>query len=220
MKKYKVSELVLDFDVYPRGQVDSQHASYIAAAIEAGVEMPPAIIEKKTKRIVDGAHRHRAIRSVHGDDAMMECVERSYKTEADLLLDAIRLNANHGRILTQFDRTRCITLAAKLSIDDSLLADAMSVNVDKLAELRTDRTARDAGLVIPLKRTIRHMAGQSLNKRQVQANSRLSGMNQAFYVNQLIELIESGLLNTNDPKLMERLELLRTLIDTLAVHAA
>jgi hypothetical protein len=219
MKKYKVSELVLDFDVYPRGQVDSQHAGYIAAAIEAGVELPPGIICKKTKRIVDGAHRHRALRHVYGDDATMECIERTYKTEAALLLDAIRLNAHHGRCLTQFDRTRCITLAQKLEIDDTLLADAMSVKVDKLAELRTDRTAQDATLTIPIKRTIQHMAGQKLTKRQVEANGRLSGMNQAFYVNQLIELIESDMLNTADAKLMARIERLQELLSGLIVAA-
>ena len=36
MKKYAISELVFDFDLYPRGSVDSHHVGEIAAAIEAG----------------------------------------------------------------------------------------------------------------------------------------------------------------------------------------
>lgn len=221
MKKHKVSELVEDFDVYPRGHVDSQHVGYIVAALEAGAGMPPIVIDKKTKRIVDGFHRKRATQRHAGDDAQIECVERTFKSEADLLLEAIRLNANHGRTLSQFDRARCITLADKLEIDSELLASAMTMTVDAVEELRVDRlaTEKDSKLTVPIKRTIRHMAGKSLNKRQMEANGRLSGMNQQFYVNQVIELIEAGLLDTENEPLMKALDKLRSLLESQLVAA-
>lgn len=221
MKKYKASELVEDFDVYPRGHVDSQHVGYMLASLVAGAKLPPIVIDKKTKRIVDGVHRVRAIRRHLGDDAQIDCIEKTFASEAELLLEAIRLNANHGRTLSQFDRARCITLADKLAIDTESLASAMTMTVDAVAELRVDRlaTERDSKLTVPIKRTIRHMAGKSLSKRQMEANGRLSGMNQQFYVNQVIELIEAGLLDTSDKNLMTAIEKLRGLLESQLVAA-
>jgi Trp operon repressor len=37
-------------------------------------------------------------------------------------------------------------------------------------------------------------------------------MNQAFYANQLVELIESNMLDTEDEMLMERLQILHDLL--------
>jgi hypothetical protein len=94
------------------------------------------------------------------------------------------------------------------------MAGALNMPVDKLAGLRVSRTATTAGgLSIPLKRTIAHMAGRRLTKAQSQANDGLSGMNQSFYANQLISLIENGLLDKADEKLFERLTRLRELLD-------
>src|SRR5688572_13414948 len=60
METIKASELVEDFDLYPRGDVDGTHVLSLVQALEAGVELPPIIACKKTKRIVDGFHRRRA----------------------------------------------------------------------------------------------------------------------------------------------------------------
>jgi hypothetical protein len=53
------------------------------------------------------------------------------------------------------------------------------------------------------------MQGMELSKEQTEAIKTLGGNNQTFYVNQLLTLIESGLLDTGNPGLMERLALLR-----------
>jgi len=65
---------------------------------------------------------------------------------------------------------------------------------------------------IQLKRTIKHMAGQTLTKGQALANRQLSGLGQSFYVNQIILLIENNLLNPEDDYLMDRLQELYKLL--------
>jgi hypothetical protein len=219
MKKVKVGELVVDFSIYPRSDVDSQHITYMAEALDAGVHFPPIVIEKGSNRIVDGVHRTRMFKSRCGDDYEVEVIEKTYKNEPALLLDAIRLNAGHGRTLTMHDRTHCILLAAKMEVPEDELASALCMTVEKVGALRVDRIGTlhvgQTTRSIPLKRTIRHMAGKSLTKGQSEANDRLSGMNQVFYVNQVILLIESKLLNMDDEKLLERLGILASLLKKL-----
>ena len=214
MRTLKASELVLDFDLYPRNNVDSHNVRNIADALDAGAELPPVIIDKKSKRVVDGFHRVKAHIRLYGEEAKIQVVEKTYRDDAAMFLDAARYNASHGAKLDPCDRTRCTIIAERLSIPIEAMAGALNMPVDKLASLSTTRTAKaTGGLTVPLKRTNQHMAGRRLTKAQEAANERSSGMSQQFYVNQLIDLIQSGLLNTEDQNLIDRLRQLNELLD-------
>ena len=217
--RMKLSELVMDFSIYPRASLDSQHVSYLREADDAGFKLPPVVVEAKSKRIVDGFHRVKMYRAHYGDDYEIEVLLKSYPNDRELLLDSIRYNAHHGRTLSRYDRTHCITLAAEMKIPEAELASALSIRVEKIGELRVGRTGElkigNTIKTIALKRTIGHMAGLRLNKGQQEVNERLGGMNQVFYVNQIIMLIQSGLLNTADENLMAKIADLRRLLDGL-----
>ena len=221
MRKIKVSELVLDYDFYPRSSVDAQNVGYIAEAMAAGMELPPIVIDKKSKRVIDGFHRVKAmIRANKGDtNVPITAIERSYPNDAEMFLDAVRLNASHGSKLTSFDRSHSLIIADRLSVDPDAIATAMNMTIAATGKLRVDRVAQTirAGSSIPLKQTIKHMAGKKLTKAQVEANKRLGGMNQVHYANQLITLIENDLLDLGNEKLIERLSRLGELIGGLAV---
>ena len=218
MREMKAAELVLDFDLYPRNNLDAHNVRGIVDALEAGVELPPVVIDATSKRVVDGFHRTRAKLRHGGDDAMIVVIEKKYKAEADIFLDAMRYNAAHGARLDPCDRTRCTIIAEQLHIPLIAVAGALNMPLDKLGRLRDDRIAKGVGgLTIPLKRTNRHMAGRKLNKAQQAANERSSGMNQVFYVNQIIDLIEADLLDKSDDKLLERLRHLHGLLEGLLV---
>lgn len=220
MKNIKAAEIVLDFDLYPRNNVDAHNVKGIVDALAAGIEMPPVIIDKKSKRCVDGFHRVRAQLRLYGDDADITVIEKPYKNEAEMFLDAMRYNAAHGARLDPCDRTHCVIVAERLRIPLDAVAGALCMPIEKLGALRDDRTAKGAGgLSIPLKNTVRSFAGRKLTKRQVEANEKLSGMNQQFYANQLIELIESNMLDYDDEKLMERLIQLRELLEGVVARA-
>ena len=219
----KLGMLVEDLDVYPRASVDSTHVGHIADAIEAGATLPPVIADSRSKRIVDGFHRCRAYRRMFGDDYDMPVVLREYETEADLFADAVRLNSAHGNNITTSDRVRCILIAERIGLADGDLCEALNITVDRLEGLRVGRIGRrraaavdpDGGQVA-LKYPVRHMAGQRLTAAQVNAMPRLGGNQQVFYVNQLIRLIDSKLLDTGNEKLMERLEVLRGKLGNIA----
>ena len=209
MRQLKVSELILDFNLYPRSQVDGNHVRYMLEAQEAGATFPPIMIDQKSKRIVDGFHRATMFKRI-GDDHLVEVVERRYKDEGEMFADAMRLNAHHGRNLTRFDRTHCILRGLELGMDLEVIASALSMTVDSVGELKADRVGEmkvgGKTIEIPLKRTIRHMAGHKMSQRQQEANARLGGMNQLFYVNQILELIDADLIDKENSKLMEGLE--------------
>jgi hypothetical protein len=213
----KADELVEDFDLYPRGDVDSSHVASLVEALEAGATLPPIIACKKTKRIVDGFHRRRALIRYSGEGVVIPVVFKTYKSDGELYAEAMSANSSHGRRLTAVDFSRAMTKGRALGLDDATIAKCLHLTVDKVTELVIDRTARHGRISVPLKRTISHMAGKQLTKPQVDANDRLSGMTQVFYVNQIITLIESKLLNKEDAKLLSRLRVLHGLLDDILV---
>lgn len=216
MKEMKAAELVLDFDIYPRNNVDAFNVKSIVDAMVAGMELPPVIIDKKSKRVVDGFHRVRAKIRLYGDDAKITVIEKTYKDDGDMFLDSMRYNASHGARLDPCDRNHCVIIAERLGIPLDAVAGALHMPTDKLGSLRDTRTATVGGLSVPLKRTVApQFHGKALTKRQAVANERLSGMNQVFYANQLIELIEAKMLDTDDEKLMERLGHLNGLLSEM-----
>lgn len=217
MRKLKAATLVLDFDLYPRNNVDAHNVRCIMDAIAMGIELPPVVIDKKSKRIIDGAHRVRAYLKLDPESEVM-AIEKNYESEAEMFLDAMRYNASHGSRLDPCDRTRCSIIAERLSIPLDAVAGALHMPTEKLGDLRQNRTANNgAGLAVALKRTVRHMAGRKLTQAQSDANEKLSGMNQTFYVNQLVMLIETRMIDKDDARLMERLERLAELLDELIV---
>ncbi len=219
-KKVLLASLTFDYTVFPRGQVDSQNVAYIREAIRAGTKLPPLVVCKKTRRVVDGFHRGKAYRLECGEGVKVEIIEKTYKGDKDFFIDACALNGAHGRALSTFDRSHIVVTAKTLGIDLSSIATALNMTTDKLSSLSVDRSAQvngDSVRTIPIKRTIRHMRGKVLTRPQVEANRKLSGMNQVFYVNQLITLVESRLLNKEDDLLIERLRVLHGLLDDVLV---
>jgi hypothetical protein len=220
MKTYKLSELILDFDLYPRGKVDSQHATNMVISLEAGAELPPLVIEKKTKRIVDGFHRWRAYKQIYDLNFEVTCIEKTYKDDGDLFLDAMRYNSSHGRALTPHDMTGCIIKAKKFKLSDHLVGEALHLTTEKINGLRGARIGSVSGRPIALKHTIQHMAGKKLTKKQACANKKLSGMEQLFYVNQLVALIENDLIDMSNANLLSGLDKLHGLLEKVSVKAA
>ncbi len=210
MKTVKVSSLVLDFDLYPRQQIDSHHVGEMIAAEAAGIKFPPCVTDKKSRRVIDGFHRCRKQLRVYGANAEIEVIEKTYRNEKEMFLDAVRYNASHGRNLSSYDRAHCALRAGELGIKDDVLAGALSVTVERVDALRVNKSATVGNgalsRTVPIKRTIRHMAGKKLTKQQQEANKKLGGMQQLFYVNQLITLIEADLLDTGNQDLMKAME--------------
>lgn len=213
------SELVLDFTLYPRVSVDAQHVAYISDAMRAGAEFPPVIADKKSKRVIDGFHRIKATLRLN-PDGKVQVEWKTCRNDQEMFLEAVKRNAGHGRTLAMYDRTRCAVVAESLGIDPQRIATALNLTVERIEELRVTRVATVSGEAVPLKRTLLHMAGKRMTRAQEKAQAKLSGMNQVFYANQLITLIEADLLDTENSVLMDALGKLYSLLRKVIRQAA
>jgi len=210
-----LASVVLDYDLYPHFSVDKQHVSYMVEAMMADVEFPPIIIDKKSKRVVDGFKRVLGFVRHLGDEGSIKAIEKTYKNDAALFLDSMRFNADHGVKLDRHDRVHCIHLGRKLKISMDDIAQALHMKIDQLESLKVRRTAftKDNGeMEIALKRTYQPWAGKRLTRRQAMTNERSGGMDPVFYVNQMIDMIESEMFDLENSVLVERTKLLGKLI--------
>lgn len=209
MQTVKAASLVFDYNLYPRTQIDSHHLAEMCDAERAGTVFPPVVADRESKRVIDGFHRVQKQLKVYGEGAEVPCVFKKYHSDQEMFLEAMRLNAQHGRNLCSYDKAHCILISLDLKIPDDQIALALSITTERLELVRSTKLANvregNVKIEVAIKRTIRHKAGQQLTKKQHEANERLGGMEQLFYVNQIITLIENDLLDMENEKLMERL---------------
>lgn len=206
--RMKVAELVEDMNLYPRHSVDPQHVAQIALAIMSGSKMPPVVVDKKSKRIIDGWHRCRAAIRSGGPEAEVEVDLREYPAEQALILDAIGLNAHHGRKLDKVDQVRAVMMAGAAGASNDLIAAALHVpekqvevlrvRVAIVAETSTEAVPGTKPSVMVLKRPVLHMAGQRLTKEQAEAHRSMPGTSFALLCSQLTKAIEAGLIDVTD----------------------
>ena len=200
----KAVSLIEDFDFYPRSHIDEYCIADYARAMEAGAVFPRIIVEKKGSRIVDGWKRRRAALQFGGDGVDVDVEFRSYKNDAEMLLDSISLNTIHGQRIERYDLQRCAILGARFGISEEMLAAAMRVTPEHLEKIRAKLRSTRAGDIVANKQAGAHLP-MVITVKQVEGIKRAGGNNQGFIVNQLINLIENNLLDTSNERVMERL---------------
>lgn len=216
--KIKAIDVVLDQALYPRQEISSANLHDILEARQAGIMLPPITVERRTLRLVDGWHRVNAELKLSGDDVEIEAVAKAYENDAELFLDAVRLNAGHGQKLSHFDQARCMSRSAELKIAPDRLTAALGITASQYSKMELHKFATRGKKPIPIKRTVSHLAGEELTAAQAQAADATGGLAQLVYVNQVINLIEGNILNTESGRLMERLGILGNLIDAVCMQ--
>ena len=86
------------------------------------------------------------------------------------------------------------------------------MTLKRLEGLVTRKTASDGEGV---KRTVGHLSGRDMTPAQKQYNKKAGGMNQTFYINQLIGLIESDSIDWENVNVSEGMSRLSELIKDL-----
>lgn len=231
----KLSELIEDFDIYPRHSVDTSYVSDLARAIQAGDQLPLVRVDKKTKRIVDGFHRTRAWRKVLGRGGEVEVDLRTYASEQDLLKEAIELNAKNGRKLDQQDRSRSALLLERHGVTVKEIAVVLHTTEKRVQELINVRVvlvkppqgAPDEKPAAPEKHPAKPVAypqsgepPRELSAEQYRVMSSSSGHRTAQTVAQLTKELESGLVDLSVAGLRQKLWRLHDVIESVAKESA
>ena len=221
-KKLRPSQMIEDLTIYPRHTIEAVTVNRYADAYRIGDLLPNPIVDGATLRIVDGFHRIRAWTKANGDEKMTVTVRR-YDDEKALVIDAVNLNAAHGKPFASQDliRVHRILVEHGYSIEDT--AKVLHVTQPRLERLIETRTATVATMEITttkpkaaapvehiaLKPALRHMAGTELTVEQSAVNDYLAGSNQTYLVRQLRLILDSGLLDRDDDTLRYELAGLR-----------
>jgi len=209
----RLAELIEDFSVYPRHAIDEANVGSLAAAARSGVALPPLVIEAATNRIVDGFHRARVYRRLLGPEGVVEVEEATYGSEDELLLDAVRRNASHGRKLDGIDQVRIVSMCRERGIALAAVAHVLHIpteRAEKLLVRLATAPAASGGMVpgtlsVALKRPVAHLAGKALTEAQAAAHMRAPGVSYLLIANQLAEAIQVGFINPADERLMDAL---------------
>ena len=211
--RIKVSELLLDYELYPRERIEPFNVTQMVEALKAGRELPPIVVDRKSHRVVDGFHRLRAYQKLYGLDAEIPVEVRDYKDDAQMFADAVRLNANHGRQLSTYDRARCIARAESLKLEPAVISSILNMTLGRIADMKVERFATYKMEPRVLKRTTAHLAGKELTDDEAEYNIKAGGMHHTFYINQVIAMLEADTANWENQKVGNALKKLCDLLD-------
>jgi len=185
-----LSELVLDYTVYPRTNVSEEHVRLMVETLLSGRELPPIVACATTKRIVDGFHRYHAYQKIKAETVPVEL--RVYASEVDFYKDAVALNVGHGRPLSRYELKRVVAKCEKLGLQREEVAELIRVRPATIDEMRRE-VAFAGGEIVPVKRGLEALQGQKLTPRQEKTLRSWGGMNAVFYVDRLIDYLQCGL---------------------------
>lgn len=214
VRKVKLAELVEDWDIYPRHNYDSGYVRQLADVLAAGETLPPPVVARKGMRIVDGWHRVRAYRRHLGAGGEIDADVRSYSTEADVVRDAVKLNAKHGRKLDEQDKARSALLLERHGIVIEEIKVILSMPVEKIRTITaspgrivvvpvggnrppsgggSDTDGREKVPAKPSGRAPNASAPRVLTRDQAEAHASSNGWSVGQNARALIRQIETGL---------------------------
>lgn len=100
----KINDLVFDWRLYPRKEIDHQTTVVrYARAMKAGSVFPPVKVGlfAGKKIIVDGVHRVNARKFLSLKD--IDCAVLPFESEAELFAEAVKWNSEHGKALSKIE---------------------------------------------------------------------------------------------------------------------
>jgi len=209
MEQIPLENLIVDFDMYPRNEVSDQTIAGLIDALQCGRELPPITVCKETNRIVDGVHRFRAYRKLNYET--ITAISKTYKNDAELFEDAVRLNSDHGRALDSYDLKKIIIVLGKYEYSNDQIANIVHIPPAKLEKItRSFAIDKESGEPVPLKRGVLQFAGAPITKQQQQVVKSSSGMEGTYHARQLIMLLEADMWKRT-PQFIEAMDSLTVL---------
>lgn len=207
----KVSETFEDLAIYPRNQVDDIWASMLAHKLKMGATLPPILVDKKTKKVVDGFHRRRAYIKVYGANCEIPVEQMSFKNDAEMFMESMRRNAQHGKPLSTVDVLMCVARGRDFGLDVEIIAKELNYEVNKLdAKAQVRIVTGPIGEHVILKRGMVSSSVDTLEEKKIiqQAAGKIS-----FHAKSLYDLIRISRLDLVRDGVLQDLYNLRDLLN-------
>ncbi len=224
--KIKAIECILDWSLWPRfeaEELDSTNLARMKMAMEAGIALPPIIVNADDMTVTDGFHRVTASLQLYGDGSEIMAEERRYESKGEQFCEAVALNAKQGLPLSPRDKAHSIMRLRKLHVPATKIAIALGMDKDAMSRWLDERTAMvKSGERIPIPGSAKHLSiatrGEkpltSAQEHYVRTTPGVGGV--IFFARQLLNAIRA-----NEMKYTESdIELFGELIEALKVVAA
>lgn len=210
LKKIPIEELIEDYRLYPRKEVDGATVEEFREALQAGAKFPPIRVCRTSLRIIDGFHRKTAYEREHATHVL--CSLEDVADEIDLFRRAVAANARHGRRYSVNDQLHAIRLAKRLGLSRQQISFDLSLPPERVEKL--ERMWSGGKGQMHLERNIPSRGGKS--KRVEKAMDTIS---QIVHATSLLRCLTDRLVDDKSEELREALEaLLRELQQYLATH--
>ncbi len=199
-EKINRSILVRDWEFYPRHNIDSVHVNDLLEAFKSGAELPHMFAEIKTKRLVDGWHRDKVFDKLKMDEVDVDFYE--FKNDAEMLWWAIHWNAQHGMLLTQHDRTRCLNFGRNKGLTDEDISRALVISVDRLHKMEVQRVRYinigNKRISIEAKPVLSAISKNEVTQEQVNAQKPFNAMRPDYSIERSIDALNGNLLPVDE----------------------
>jgi ParB-like chromosome segregation protein Spo0J len=201
-------------DAGPRALIDPTHVARLAERLRAGATFPPILADRKTRTIVDGVHRCRAAAVVHGRDATVHVLWKTYESAAEMLADAAAHNVRHGKPLSPFEELQVAIRLEDLGLSRDRICEVLGWQRETLDARLLRRTALSPDHLtrVALKPAVSHLAGSELTAAQMAANKHLGGHHAFALAGQLLLLLQANAIDGTNPRIVERLAALDALL--------
>ena len=131
----KLSELVLDYELYPRARINPQNVARLKESLQAGDVLPPLLVDESTRTLIDGFHRYQAYHELYGEDHECDVVLRRYADRGAMLIEIGRTNARHGQPLSVGDKERFVLMAQRMGLYIDEVAGSLAITKEKVRKL-------------------------------------------------------------------------------------
>jgi hypothetical protein len=196
LKKIPIGELVEDYRLYPRAEVDGSTVEQFREALRAGAKFPPIRVCSKTLKIIDGFHRKTAYEREQATHVL--CALEEVADERDLFRRAAQANAAHGRRYSVDDYATAVRLAKRLGLTREQISSDLFLPLERIEKLERISAGRGHA---PLERNVPKAGGKS---RLVEKS--MDTISQITWATSLLRCLREGHLNGKSEELRAHLE--------------
>lgn len=193
IEQVKLSEIVEDMAIYPRGSVSEVRVADLMYALDAGDTLPLPLIDRATRKTVDGVHRIHAYRKRLGGEGMIDVEVQEFPGDLEMIKESARINHLHGLPLGRYDQRVAYLKIKQFGGTDEEAAAALGVTQTRLLQIVVRQADSPQG-AIALKRGTEHLGGSYLTAEQVTEIRRMRGAPARSKITELTRLIQRGLV--------------------------
>lgn len=183
----KLKQVRWDPEFYPREFFDNATAKNYAKAMKMGEKFPSIVVAQIDKAfyLVDGLHRLKA-NELNGVDHVQVWVNKDVKSRKDLYVEAVRLNAKHGRALTRRDKEVIIKKLRELEVEEAEITKLILSPISDFKPVDYGKFRRSVGVRRP-------QSGPRSRSRDQYSNASLSDVPDPFSVESFVSSLDSVL---------------------------